>query len=102
MNLFQWPTPLPPEEWCEELHKDGPVRIERILSTGQVSPEGFWYDQEEHEWVALLQGEARLLVEEREVCLHKGDTLFLPAHTRHRITFTSAEPLCLWLCVFWR
>ena len=27
------------------------LRIERIVSEGHVSPEGFWYDQDEPEWV---------------------------------------------------
>ncbi len=30
------------------------VAIERIVSTGQASPPGHWYDQERQEWVILL------------------------------------------------
>ena len=101
MNLWKLPGALPEEELCEELFDQAPVRIERIVSAGQSSPEGFWYDQQEHEWVALLSGEARLDVEGKEVALRSGDTLFLPAHARHRILWTSTEPPCVWLCVFW-
>ena len=54
MNLFRLPEKLPQTEWLEVLEKRAGVRIERIISTGQSSPSGFWYDQTEDEWVALL------------------------------------------------
>lgn len=75
----------------------GQVRIERILSSAQ--PETILYDQTQDEWVVLLQGRARLLVEGDELVLGPGDYLFIPAHTRHRVVETSAEPPCLWLAV---
>ncbi len=76
------------------------LRIERILSAGQTSPPGFWYDQQQDEWVALLQGRAGLSFDDgRSVTLEKGDWLFLPAHTRHRLDWTSREPPCIWLAV---
>lgn len=89
-------------EIIEELLRSGNVRIERIISNGQVSPAGFWYDQSENEWVVLLQGEAAIaFADGTETRLKKGDTLFLPAHRQHRVTHTSVEPPCTWLAVFW-
>ncbi|MGI6782948.1 MAG: cupin domain-containing protein [Aminivibrio sp.] len=100
-NLFQIPGRLPDEEFFEELLNTPSLRVERIVSTGQVSPQDFWYDQEEDEWVALLQGEAELEFDDgRTLKLQKGDWAFLPARARHRVSFTSAEPPCIWLAVF--
>ncbi|MCP5159576.1 MAG: cupin domain-containing protein [Gammaproteobacteria bacterium] len=84
-----------------ELLRHDAVRIERIVSNGHVSPEGFWYDQDEHEWVALLEGEAEITFATGEqVRLTRGDSLNLPAHTRHRVTFTACPTI--WLAVFYR
>ncbi len=76
------------------------LRIERIVSTGQASPPGFWYDQPADEWVIVLAGSAGLLVEgEAERTLAPGDHLLLPAHTRHRVTWTDADKPTVWLAV---
>jgi cupin 2 domain-containing protein len=92
-----------PDELFTPLTSGAGVRIERIVSRGQVSPPGFWYDQPEHEFVLLLEGEARLLVEgEPELNLGPGDWLELPAHTRHRVTFTAPDRDTVWLAVFYR
>jgi cupin 2 domain-containing protein len=103
MNLFaNLATNLPAEEILPLL-SSGPVRIERILSSGQSSPPGFWYDQEEHEWVLVLRG--RGLVEYadgRTVALAPGDHLHIPPGVRHRVAQTSREEPTLWLAVFWR
>jgi cupin 2 domain-containing protein len=86
-NLFQIPGRLPDEEFFEELLNTPSLRVERIVSTGQVSPQDFWYDQEEDEWVALLQGEAELEFDDgRTLKLQKGDWAFLPARARHRVS----------------
>lgn len=72
--------------------------VERIVSCGHTTPEGEWYDQERDEWVAVLEGEARLLFEDgREVSLGRGDHVFLPRHARHRVVHTSSP--CIWLAV---
>ena len=77
------------------------LRIERIVSTGQVTESGFWYDQTEDEFVSVLQGDAKIWIENSgEIHLQTGDYLLLPAHCRHRVTYTSAEPACVWLAVF--
>ncbi len=100
INLFDLPSPLPAEEVFEPLIPDRGILIERIISTGQTTPEGVWYDQDRDEWVALLQGEATLTFEAgRVVDLHPGDCLLIPAHERHRVTGASADPPCIWLAV---
>jgi cupin 2 domain-containing protein len=76
------------------------LRIERILSAGQVTPEDAPYDQPHDEWVLLLAGGARLWLEgEGERVLTPGDAVLISAHVRHRVTWTSAEPPTVWLAV---
>jgi len=74
------------------------VRIERIVSHGQASPDGFWYDQPQGEWVALLCGSAELTIEgEGTRTMNPGDWVNLPAHTRHRVESTAVGTV--WLAV---
>jgi cupin 2 domain-containing protein len=88
------------EEFTEKLIETTDVRIERILSTGQVTPNGKWFDQEKEEWVLLLEGNAEIEFEgEKIMQIKAGDYLNIPAHKKHRVTFTSATPACLWLAV---
>ena len=102
-NLAGLPANLPDEEIFEELLRTPSFRMERIVSSGHASPPGFWYDQEEDEWVALLQGEAVLEFDDGSAeTLRSGDWVFLPAHIRHRVASTSLEPPCIWLAVFAR
>ena len=61
MNLYDFEADGLEEELVTVLHEDGHVRVERIVSTGQRSPDGFWYDQDEDEWLTLVQGESCLL-----------------------------------------
>ena len=77
------------------------VRIERIVSTGQATPQGEWYDQEAEEWVMLVAGRARVHIdgEASDRTLAPGDFLLLPAHCRHRVTWTQADPPTVWLAV---
>lgn len=87
------------EELTDLLARPG-VRIERIVSTGQASPPGFWYDQAHDEWVILLTGSAGLMIDgEAEMRLEPGDYVFLPAHRRHRVTRTDATRPTVWLAV---
>lgn len=91
-----------PNELIEPLLDHPHARIERIVSTGQSSPPGFWYDQEEDEWVVVLQGSARLSIDGKDRALHMeaGDSLFLPAHQKHRVEWTSPSEPTVWLAVF--
>jgi len=86
-NLFAGLPAELPQEWCQDLLQTGHFRLERIVSAGQASPEGFWYDQPAHEWVALLSGGAGLKFADRPevVVLKPGDHLFIPAGCRHRL-----------------
>ena len=84
MNLFQLPENLPEGEMFETLIPDRGVLIERIISRGRASPEGFWYDQERDEWVALLQGRAEIAWQDgTKRTLLPGDWILCMAHTRH-------------------
>ena len=47
-------------EQVDVLVEQAGVTIERIVSTGQASPPGFWYDSPRAEWVVLLSGAATL------------------------------------------
>ena len=77
------------------------MRIERIVSTGQVNAEGEWYDQDDDEWVVVIAGAARLEIEgeDDERPLGAGDWIHLPAHRRHRVTWTQENPPTVWLAV---
>ena len=69
--------------------------VERIVSHGNVTPEGQWYAQEKDEWVLVLTGNAKLAYADRtKVSLHTGDCLFIPKRVRHRVTYTSSP--CVW------
>ncbi|MCX6924564.1 MAG: cupin domain-containing protein [Verrucomicrobia bacterium] len=99
-NIWNLPDPLPAEEHLEDLLRTPMLRVERIISTGQVTPPGQWYDQGCDEWVLLLQGQATLEFEAGGFQnLRAGDYLLIPAHRRHRVTFTSQAPPCLWLAI---
>lgn len=91
------------EEIFENLVVGRGARVERIVSFGQASPEGFWYDQEQAEFVVVLSGSAKLTVEGRnqDQVLRAGDALYLPAHCRHRVAWTDPTGPTVWLAVFW-
>jgi cupin 2 domain-containing protein len=97
------PPHLDAEQITELLVNDN-LRIERIVSTGQASPPGFWYDQDWAEWVLVLAGSAGVLFEgEAEPrVLHAGDYLLIPAHRRHRVAWTDAARPTVWLAVHYR
>jgi cupin 2 domain-containing protein len=89
------------QEVVEILLDQPGLRIERIVSTGQTTPDGEWYDQVTDEWVLVVAGAARLRIEgedeDRE--LGEGDWIVLPAHCRHRVTWTREEPPTVWLAI---
>ncbi len=103
MNLFKdLPNNLD-EEVFEDLltHKD--LRIERIVSTGQTSPESGWYDQKEHEWVLVLKGAGELTFESGVVQrLDAGEHVTIPAHTKHKVSWTDPTQETIWLAVFYQ
>lgn len=102
-NLFADVLPAGHAETLEVLAESPWVSIERIVSHGHHSPEGFWYDQDRNEWVVLLRGRAALLFE-GEVSAHvlePGDALTIPAHARHRVEWTDPDTDTVWLAVFY-
>ncbi len=103
-NLYTDIPPELPEELVQVLAEGrGRVRIERIVSRGQASPPGFWYDQEGAEWVVLLRGSAvlRFEGEDEVVPLAPGDWLEIPPGRRHRVEETAAGEDTVWLAVHW-
>jgi cupin 2 domain-containing protein len=99
-NLFaEIPEDLP-EELIEPLLSTPGFRIERIVSLGHASAEGFWYDQEAHEWVLLLKGAARLRLDgEEPIDLRPGAFVNIPAHQRHRVEWTDPHEPTVWLAI---
>ena len=92
------------EEIFEELVQSDSVKIERIISEGHSSPEGFWYDQDRDEWVLLLTGSAGLKLEGRNevIVLRSGDWINIPAHVKHRVDWTDRTKKTIWLAVHYR
>lgn len=99
-NFFEnLPTSIP-AELIQVLVANRHVRIERIVSHGHSSPDGYWYDQEEQEWVIVLQGAARLQFEDTTVDMKPGDFVNIPAHKKHRVEWTTSDEPTVWLAVF--
>lgn len=100
-NIFNLPTQILKEELFESLFNNERILIEKVISTGQITPKDEWYDQERDEWLILLQGDAELSYEDTSrIKLTTGDYLFIPAHQKHRVEYTSSEPPCIWLTIF--
>lgn len=98
-NLFSDLPKRLPDELFTVLLEAASVRIERIVSHGHASPDGFWYDQDQHEWVIVLKGAARLRFEDVIVEMKPGDFLNIPAHQRHRVEWTTPDEPTIWLAV---
>ncbi len=90
-----------PDELTQTLLQANNLRIERIISHGHSSPSEFWYDQEEEEWVLILQGSARLEFEDRTIEMKRGDYIHIPAHQKHRVQWTTPDEPTIWLAVFY-
>ena len=104
MNLFSLLPYAHAAERVDALLTLPGVRIERIVSQGQASPPGFWYDQEEGECVLLLVGAARVrFADETDArLLSPGDWLEIAPHRRHRVDWTDPAGPTIWLAVFYR
>lgn len=97
--LHDLPDDLP-GELVETLVESGSVRVERIVSTGHASPEGFWYDQPQREFVLVVKGRARLEFDDGEsLHLEAGGWADIPAHRRHRVAWTTPDEPTVWLAV---
>jgi cupin 2 domain-containing protein len=100
-NLFDPVPPEIPAEIIQVLQSTDNFRLERIVSAGQATPPGEWYDQDDHEWVALLSGSAGLRFEDEAGprVLSPGDYLLIPAHRRHRVEWTDPKTPTVWLAL---
>ena len=103
-NIFSNIPAHIPEEIFEEIAQTEHCKIERIISKGHATPDGQWYDQDWDEWVILLQGHAGLLFEgdDTPITLSPGDHLHIPAHARHRVTWTAPAEETIWLAVHYQ
>jgi len=101
--LADLPASLP-EELVSVLLATPHVRIERIVSTGQASPAGFWYDQDENEWVIVIEGSAAVQFagDSEPVVLQRGSYLNIPAHKRHRVAWTDPNQKTVWLAIHYK
>jgi cupin 2 domain-containing protein len=93
-----------PEELFETLCSTDSVKIERIVSKGHASPEGFWYDQSQNEFVLVVQGNAGLKIEGDDdiVVLKAGDYLNIGSHVKHRVEWTDSSCETIWLAVHYK
>lgn len=100
-NLFDTAQGDARQESVTRLLETPDLKIEQIISMGQRSPPGFWYDQPRSEWVVLLTGSAALSFEgEAEVrIIQPGDYLLIPARQKHRVEWTSQDHATIWLAV---
>ncbi|OQX76753.1 MAG: cupin [Epsilonproteobacteria bacterium 4484_65] len=94
MNLYNFTVPKNGEDFTTLFeHKN--IKINHIVSSAYVEP--VEYVQDEAEWVVLIEGEATLLINNKEKILKKGDTLFIPAKTPHKVLKTKEGTV--WLTV---
>lgn len=100
-NILSVLPPALSAEAFESVVESNSVRIERIVSSGQATPEGEWYDQERDEWVLVLAGSAGLLFEGalEPQRLVVGDHILIPAGCRHRVAWTDPAVRTVWLAV---
>lgn len=101
-NIFDQIKPANEREIVEKIFANGDICIERIISAGQSSPEGFWYDQPQNEWVIVLKGRGIIEFEDRLIELGTGDYIFIAAHRKHRVKFTDLNEETIWLAVHFK
>ncbi|KZN59167.1 hypothetical protein N473_03155 [Pseudoalteromonas luteoviolacea CPMOR-1] len=90
------------DEFFEVIAGNGDVKIERIISKGHSSPKTGWYDQAQHEWVMVMQGEGELTFEDgRVIRLGAGEHINIPAHCKHKVSWTQPDTETIWLAVFY-
>ncbi len=100
-NLFKNIPDSLPEEVMETLVRTPSLQVKRILSRGQTTD---WVVQESDEWVIVLRGHARLLIEGEESPrdMKPGDYLSIPSGTRHRVEWTDPDETTVWLPIHYK
>ena len=101
-NIFSnIPSELPSEIF-EDIIVTENLRIERIVSKGQTSPDTGWYDQSENEWVIVLSGYGVIeYITGAKISLKRGDYLHIKANEKHRVIETSPDEATVWLAIFY-
>ncbi len=100
-NVFEELPVNKNEELFFEIFKNEKIKIEKIVSNGQTSPDNFWYEQKENEFVLVLEGFAIVEFEDFEIELKKGDCLNIKAMQKHRVKFTSLNETTVWFAVLY-
>lgn len=100
-SLFDGIDPNAVGEAFETLLAQPGLKVERIVSTGQSSPPGFWYEQGWTEWVLVVAGQAELRFEDEDKprTLEAGDHLHIAPGRRHRVESTAQERPTIWLAI---
>ncbi len=100
-NIFSLPTTERDAEAVTKILGTTDLLLERVVSTGQSTPDQTWYDQGRAEWVVLLKGSAgvRFEAEDTTHALAPGDALLIPAHVRHRVEWTDPDHPTVWLAL---
>ena len=99
-NIFESISAESDDELFDLLIKHGDLKIERIVSKGHTSPKSGWYDQDQHEWVIVLKGAATITLENnKKINLKVGSYLNIPAHTKHKVSWTKPQVETVWLAV---
>ena len=100
-NIFDAISTKQKDEVFTDLLKCENVRVERIVSYGHSSPESGWYEQNEHEWIMVLQGAAELLYfDQSRKRLKAGDFVLIPAGEKHKVSWTKPSQATVWLAIF--
>jgi cupin 2 domain-containing protein len=97
VNIYDYITPQNGEDFTTLLEHEN-IKINRIVSSDTLDKKV--YVQEEDEWLVLLEGEATLLLNHEEKKLIKGDTLFIPSKTPHRVLRTQSGTVWLTVHIF--
>ena len=101
-NIFSnIPSELP-NEIFENIIRTEKLRVERIVSKGQISPDTGWYNQRENEWLIVLSGYGVIeYINGAKVTLKQGDYLNINSHNKHRVIETSPDEATVWLAIFY-
>ena len=102
-NIFKDLSGNIEKEIIQVLCEHSNIKIERIVSTGQSSPQGFWYDQNNHEWIIVLKGTGAVEFHKgKTVELSEGDYINIPKNVKHRVAWTMPEKPTIWLAIYYR
>lgn len=92
------------KEIFQTLLKNKKLKVERIISQGQVTEKGKWLKETHDEWVIVLKGAGKLRFRKDNhlIKLKAGGYVLIPANTAHRVEWTSPREKTIWLAVYIR